>query len=90
MLNIGCHLSASKGYRHMGEAALSIGANTFQFFTRNPRGSKAKKVDEKDMTALMALAQEHQFAPLMGHAPYTLNACSADPHLREFAQMVMA
>jgi deoxyribonuclease IV len=89
MLNIGCHLSASKGYKHMGEEALSIGANTFQFFTRNPRGSKAKQVDEKDVVALITLAQEHQFAPLLGHAPYTLNACSADPHIREFTQMVM-
>jgi deoxyribonuclease IV len=89
MLKIGCHLSASKGYKHMGEEALSIGANTFQFFTRNPRGSKAKQLDEKDVAALMALAQEHQFALLLGHAPYTLNACSADPHIREFAQMVL-
>ncbi|MEN6328382.1 MAG: deoxyribonuclease IV [Syntrophomonas sp.] len=89
MLNIGCHLSASKGYNHMGKEALSIGANTFQFFTRNPRGSKAKQIDEKDVAAFMALEQEHQFAPILGHAPYTLNACSADPHLREFALMVM-
>jgi len=89
MLNIGCHLSVSKGYRHMGEEALGIGANTFQFFTRNPRGGKAKKMDEKDAASLMALVQEHQFAPLLAHAPYTLNACSADPHLREFAQTMM-
>jgi deoxyribonuclease-4 len=89
MLNIGCHLSASKGYKHMGEEALSIGANTFQFFTRNPRGSKAKKIDEKDVAALIELTQEHHFAPLLGHAPYTLNACSADPKLRDFAKMVM-
>jgi len=90
MLNIGCHLSVSKGYRHMGEEALGIGANAFQFFSRNPRGGKAKKMDEKDAAALMALVQEHQFAPLLAHAPYTLNACSADPHLREFAQTMMA
>ncbi len=89
MLNIGCHLSTSKGFKHMGEEALSLGANTFQFFTRNPRGSKAKKIDEKDAAALMALAQEHQFAPLLGHAPYTLNACAVDPHIREFAHMVI-
>lgn len=88
MLNIGCHLSASKGYKHMGEEALSIGANTFQFFTRNPRGSKAKKMDEKDASALMSLAREHQFAPLLAHAPYTMNPCAADPHIREFAGMV--
>lgn len=89
MLNIGCHLSVSKGYEHMGKEALSIEANTFQFFTRNPRGSKAKKVDPEDAAALMDLMEAHQFAPILGHAPYTLNACSADPKVREFAQMVM-
>lgn len=73
----------------MGEEALSIGANTFQFFTRNPRGSRAKPLDEKDAAALLALAQEHQFAPLLAHAPYTMNACSANPPTREFAQMVI-
>lgn len=90
MLHIGCHLSASKGYKHMGEEALRLGANTFQFFTRNPRGSKAKKMDKKDAAALLTIAQEHQFAPLLGHAPYTLNACAADPHIREFAWMVIS
>jgi len=90
MLNIGCHLSASKGYEHMGKEALSIGANTFQFFTRNPRGSRVKKVSAKDVAAMLVLGQEHHFAPLLGHAPYTLNACSADPHIREFAHMVLA
>ncbi|HWP97291.1 MAG TPA: deoxyribonuclease IV [Syntrophomonadaceae bacterium] len=89
MLHIGCHLSTSKGYKHMGEAALSLGADTFQFFTRNPRGSKARQMDEKDAAALMAMAQEHHFAPILGHAPYTLNACAADPHIREFAWMVI-
>jgi len=90
MLNIGCHLSASKGYEHMGREALSIGANTFQFFTRNPRGSSVKKVSEKDVAAMIALGREHHFAPLLGHAPYTLNACSADPRIREFAHMVLS
>ena len=90
MLKIGCHLSVAKGYQHMGRQALSIKANTFQFFTRNPRGSKAKPVDEKDAAALMAFMEEHDFAPILGHAPYTLNASSADPKVREFAQMVMA
>jgi len=89
MLNIGCHLSTTKGFKHMGDEALSLGANTFQFFTRNPRGSKVKKMDEKDAAALIALTQEHQFAPLLGHAPYTLNACASDPHIREFAHMVI-
>lgn len=90
MLNIGCHLSVSKGYRHMGKEALSIGANTFQFFTRNPRGSKAKKIDEQDVAALLQLLKENKFATLLAHAPYTLNACSADPGLREFAGKVFA
>lgn len=90
MLNIGCHLSVSKGYQHMGKEALAIGANTFQFFSRNPRGSKAKKIDEKDVAALQGLLQENSFATLLAHAPYTLNACAADSHLREFAANVMA
>lgn len=89
MLNIGCHLSSAKGYLHMGQEALSIGANTFQFFTRNPRGGKAKAIDREDIAALLKLAEEHDFAPLLAHAPYTLNACSAEPKLREFARMVM-
>lgn len=90
MLNIGCHLSSAKGYKHMGNEALSIGANTFQFFTRNPRGSKAKQMDPVDAAALMTLAKQHNFAPLLAHAPYTLNPCSADPHVREFARMVFS
>lgn len=90
MLNIGCHLSVSKGYEHMGKQAFSIGANTFQYFTRNPRGSKAKQIDARDAAALMVFMEEHQFASILGHAPYTLNPCSPDPKVREFAQMVMA
>lgn len=89
-LKIGCHLSSAKGFLHMGREALSIGANTFQFFTRNPRGSKAKKMDEGDATALVELLKEHHFAPILAHAPYTLNACSKDPKIRQFAHMVMA
>ncbi len=89
MLNIGCHLSSAKGYYAMGKDALQIGANTFQYFTRNPRGSKVKKVDEKDVAALQELMQANQFAPLLGHAPYTLNACSADQRVREFAEFAM-
>ena len=90
MLYLGCHLSASKGYRHMGEEALSIGANTFQFFTRNPRGSKAKRLDPKDVAALLTLTAANRFAPLLAHAPYTLNPCSADQKVRDFAHMVLA
>lgn len=90
MFYLGCHLSASKGYLHMGQEALSIGANTFQFFTRNPRGSKARRIDQKDVAALLTLAAEHAFAPLLAHAPYTLNPGSAHQKVREFAHMVMA
>ena len=89
MLNIGCHISVSKGYKAMGEEALKIGANTFQFFTRNPRGSKAKEIDVKDVEALLELAKENKFAIILAHAPYTLNACSADKHTREFAERIM-
>ncbi len=89
MLNIGCHLSSSKGFLAMGKTALSIGANTFQFFTRNPRGGKAKAVKSEDAAALVALCKEHNFAQLVAHAPYTMNACAADEGLRQFAQQVM-
>lgn len=89
MFHIGCHLSTAKGYKHMGNEALQIGASTFQFFTRNPRGSKARKIDKKDVAALINLTKEHKFAPLLAHAPYTLNPCSNDPRIREFAHMVM-
>lgn len=88
-LVIGCHLSSSKGYLAMGKTALSIGANTFQFFTRNPRGGKAKAVDPQDAAALMQLAEENNFGPLLAHAPYTMNPCAAEPRLLEFAEMVM-
>ena len=84
MLNIGCHLSSSKGFLAMGKEALKINANTFQFFTRNPRGSKARKVDPKDAAALLELAGENGFATILAHAPYTLNACSLDEKTREF------
>lgn len=90
MLHIGCHLSSSKGFLKMGVTALSIGADTFQFFTRNPRGSKAKAIDPEDAAALMRLMDEHDFPCILAHAPYTLNPCSKDPHVREFAQMTMA
>ena len=90
MLNIGCHLSSSKGFKHMGKEALSINANTFQFFSRNPRGSKAKAVNEKDTAALNEILKENNFAPVLAHAPYTLNACSNDAGLREFAKNTMA
>ncbi|MDF2905164.1 MAG: apurinic endonuclease Apn1 [Herbinix sp.] len=90
MLNIGCHLSSSKGFLHMGQEALTIEANTFQFFTRNPRGSRAKEINPKDAELLCRLLKENSFAPILAHAPYTLNACSAEPKTREFALMTMA
>ena len=89
MIRIGCHLSPSKGFVHMGQDALSINANTFQFFLRNPRGSKAKALDEADAAALLTLLREQDMLPIMAHAPYTLNPCAADPRVQEFAAMVM-
>lgn len=89
MIRIGCHLSSSKGFLHMGKEAVSIGANTFQFFTRNPRGSKAKAMDERDVQRFLEYAQEQGISQILAHAPYTLNACSADEHTREFALMTM-
>ncbi|MBQ7962341.1 MAG: deoxyribonuclease IV [Clostridia bacterium] len=85
MLYIGCHLSASKGFLAMGKQAHSIGANTFQFFTRNPRGGKAKDIDEKDVKAYLEFAKEHNFGKIVAHAPYTLNAAGAEARVREFA-----
>lgn len=89
MLKIGCHLSSSKGFYHMGKEALSIDANTFQFFTRNPRGSKAKEIDPEDAKTLVEFMQEKQFAVILAHAPYTLNACSDKAQTREFAWLTM-
>lgn len=89
MLTIGCHLSSSKGFKKMGEDAISIGANTFQFFTRNPRGSKAKDIDEEDVKEFLDIIAENNFGKILAHAPYTLNACSADPKNREFAIEIM-
>lgn len=90
MLNIGCHLSTTKGFKNMGKEALKINANTFQFFTRNPRGGKAKDIDENDIKALKDIMQENKFVKILAHAPYTLNACSADERTREFAVETMA
>ena len=89
MLHIGCHLSSSDGFEAMGKTALEIGADTFQFFTRNPRGSKAKAIDPKDAAALCTLLKENHFAPIIAHAPYTLNPASAEAKTREFALLTM-
>lgn len=90
MLHIGCHLSASKGYLAMGKDALKIGADTFQFFTRNPRGGKAKDIDEADVAAFLKLAGENHFTHILAHAPYTMNACSKDAGIRGFSREMMA
>ena len=89
MLHIGCHLSCSNGYLAMGRQALEIGADTFQFFTRNPRGGSVKPFDAQDAAALNALMAERSFAPVLAHAPYTLNACAADEKIRSFARRTM-
>ena len=89
MLHIGCHLSCAKGYLAMGEQALALGADTFQFFTRNPRGGSVKPFDRQDADALNDFLAAHRFAPILAHAPYTLNACAADASIREFAVRTM-
>ena len=88
-MRIGCHLSSSKGYLNMGKTAVEIGANTFQFFTRNPRGGSAKPLDIEDMKTYCAYAEEHGIAHILAHAPYTLNACAADEGLRTFTRETM-
>lgn len=88
MLNIGCHLSASAGFTHMLEESASIGANTFQFFTRNPRGGRAKDIDEKDVENFLKKWNELGYGKIVAHAPYTLNMCSAQESTRKFAKQV--
>ena len=90
MLKIGCHLSTAKGFLHMGQEAVSIGANTFQFFTRNPRGGAAKAIDEQDIANYLAFAEQNGIEVILAHAPYTLNACSADADTRRFAKETFA
>ena len=89
MLTIGCHLSVSKGYLHMGKEAVSIGANTFQFFSRNPRGGNAKEIDMNDLQSFAEFARENGIYTVLAHAPYTLNPCSNDKGLRKFAADTM-
>ena len=90
MFHIGCHLSPSDGFLAMGQTAKSINASTFQFFTRNPRGSKARAIDPDDAAALVAFLKENNFGPVVAHAPYTINPCSKDERTREFALQTMA
>ena len=89
-ITIGCHLSTSDGYEAMGKTALGIGADTFAFFTRNPRGGNAKPLDPADVAALRALMEANGFGRLVAHAPYTMNLCSAKPETVDFARRAMA
>ncbi len=89
MFAIGCHLSASKGYEHMGLEALSLGADTFQFFTRNPRGGKAKKADPDDADRLNRIMEQNSFPVILAHAPYTMNLCSSKTDIRSFGEEMM-
>ena len=89
MLYIGYHESTSNGYAAMADEAISVNANTFAFFTRNPRGGKSKPIDKADAEALCSLLKKHSFAPLVAHVPYTMNPCAADESLREYAKNMM-
>lgn len=90
MQYIGCHLTISKGFAAMGQEAVRLGGNTAQFFTRNPRGGKAKDIDPADIAGLRDIMEEHRFGPLIAHAPYTINPCAAKPETLEFARITMA
>lgn len=90
MFIIGCHLSASNGYLAMAKQTVEIGANTFQFFTRNPRGGQAKPINENDIKEFLDYSKQNGINVILAHAPYTLNACSADEGIRKFAKMIMA
>jgi len=90
MLKIGSHISSSKGYKAMGNQALKLGANTFAFFTRNPRGGSAKAMNPEDVTAYLEIAQVNKFAKIVAHAPYTLNACTAKENIRRFSNETFA
>lgn len=89
MLTIGCHLSSSKGFLSMGKEAVTIGADTFQFFTRNPRGTRAKKIDPEDVSRYLTFAKDHGINRILAHAPYILNACSSDERIRILAKDTM-
>lgn len=89
MVYLGCHLTSSKGYVNMAKEAVSINADTLQFFTRNPRGGKAKEINPEDVKRYLELAETNKFGKVVAHAPYTLNPCSKEQKTREFAHMVM-
>lgn len=86
---IGCHISAAKGYAAMGKQALKLGANTFAFFTRNPRGGKAKEIIPSDVEKLLQIMEENQFGKLVAHAPYTMNLCAAKEDIRQFSNEML-
>ena len=88
MINIGCHLSSVNGFTAMAENAMKIGANTFQYFTRNPRGGAARAVDQNDIENFISVAKREKFAQIIAHAPYTLNLCSAERHVRSFSKNI--
>lgn len=90
MLSIGSHISSAKGYEAMGKQALKLGANTFAFFTRNPRGGKAKDISPEDVAKYLEIAKEHKFAKIVAHAPYTLNPCAAREDIRAFGWEMFA
>lgn len=89
MLKIGCHVSIAEGYKKAGEDTLMVGGNTFQYFTRNPRGGSSKELDKKDVESLNKIARENNFAPLFAHAPYTMNLCSDKERVRSFAKIIL-
>lgn len=90
MIKIGCHLSSAGGFTVMAQSALQIGANTFQYFTRNPRGGAAKAINKNDVEKFLSIAVQNKFAPIVAHAPYTLNICSSANHIREFSKNIFA
>lgn len=89
MIYLGCHLTSSKGFENMAKEAVSINADTLQFFTRNPRGGRAKAIDQKDVERFLEMKEQHNFGKVIAHAPYTLNPCSKEQKTREFAYMTM-
>ena len=89
-MNIGCHLSSSGGFTAMAKTAIGIGANTFQFFSRNPRGGSVKAIDPKDIENFLSISTENNFSKIVAHAPYTLNLCSATDHICKFSRDIFA
>ena len=89
MINIGCHLSSAGGYTSMANRAIEIGANTFQYFTRNPRGGVAKEISKEDIDSFLKLSIQNNFSKIIAHAPYTLNLCSAKESIRNFSKNIL-